>query len=56
MGDEYSKPASTSIDDDSVETLTDFIDRLEQKSFMRSLDERHPVDAVKDSMADADNS
>jgi hypothetical protein len=56
MSNEDRKSGSTKSDEESVETLTDFIDQLEQKAFMRSLDQRHPVDDTDQSLADVKSS
>jgi hypothetical protein len=42
-------------EDESVVSLTEFLDRLERRAFARSLEDRHPMDKPFGKGADCEN-
>jgi hypothetical protein len=55
MSDDSQNPDSSQPKDEAIVSLTDLIDRLEQRAFMRNLDERHPFDRVQQPIDDAES-
>lgn len=54
MNDESNPAMPIPGDEDTVISLTDLIDNLEQRAFTRSLNQRHPDDDAAHPIADAE--
>jgi len=54
MNDESNPAVPAPGDEESVISLTDLIDNLEQRAFTRSLDLRHPGDDAETPITDAE--
>jgi len=55
MSDDSPVPDTSLPKDEGIISLTDLIDRLEQRAFMRNLDERHPFESVPQPLDDVES-